>query len=470
MLNVVEESGAGARSGPSRRSFLRVGALGLGGLSLADLMAARAAAKAGRDAPEKAVVLLFLQGGPPQHETFDPKMGAPAEVRSTTGEVKTKLPGVTFGGTFPKMAALADRLAVVRSFASKNGNHSYETTVHGGFQAKAAVGALYARMAGPLNPATGVPSNAVVVPEAVREGLKLGGAGGTGSLNSLITPGSLGGAYQAFNPAGGDSAATKRLMELAVPRDRFADRRALLDGLDAVRRASEADGDRFGRLHRQAFDVILRGTAAAFDLSKEGPKVVERYDTTHVYKMEDWWKYGNFKRSTNLLGRQMLLARRLVEHGCGFVTVSDCGWDFHADNVSPPGMTGMRPLGSQVDHAVAAFLEDVRERGLEDRVLLIITGEMGRTPKLNKEGGRDHWGDVTPLVFAGGGLRMGQVIGESDRLGAAPRTEVYTPANLVATVMHYLFDAAAFRTRTDVTPGVKDVFDNGKPIRELFEG
>jgi uncharacterized protein (DUF1501 family) len=186
--------------------------------------------------------------------------------------------------------------------------------------------------------------------------------------------------------------------------------------------------------------------------------------------MEDWWKYANFKRSTNLLGKQMLLARRLVEHGCGFVTVSDCGWDFHADASSPPAMTGMVPLGRQVDHAVSAFLEDVRQRGLEDRILLIVTGEMGRTPRLNGQGGREHWGDLTPLVFAGGGLRMGQVIGQADRDGARPITEPYTPANLVATVMHYMFDVPEMRLRVDIPADIKHVLDVGVPIHRLFEG
>ena len=117
----------------------------------------------------------------------------------------------------------------------------------------------------------------------------------------------------------------------------------------------------------------------------------------------------------------MLLARRLCEAGCGFVTVSDCGWDMHANNNSPKNMAGMCQLGTQVDHAVAAFIEDVHARGLGDKILLVVTGEMGRTPRLNNNGGRDHYGDLTPLVFAGGGLKMGQVIGQSDRTPRSPR-------------------------------------------------
>ena len=126
------------------------------------------------------------------------------------------------------------------------------------------------------------------------------------------------------------------------------------------------------------------------------------------------------RRSSNLLGKQMLLARRLCEAGCGFVTVSDCGWDMHANGNSPKNMAGLPPLASQVDHAVAAFLEDVHERGLSDKILLVVTGEMGRTPRRNRDGGRDHYANLTTLALAGGGLKMGQVIGQSDRLAAHP--------------------------------------------------
>ena len=126
------------------------------------------------------------------------------------------------------------------------------------------------------------------------------------------------------------------------------------------------------------------------------------------------------KRASNLLGKQMLLARRLCEAGCGFVTVSDCGWDMHANGNSPKNMAGIKPLGGQVDHAVAAFLEDVHERGLSDKILLVVTGEMGRTPRRNRDGGRDHYGNLTPLLLAGGGLKMGQVIGQSDKNASAP--------------------------------------------------
>jgi uncharacterized protein (DUF1501 family) len=131
-------------------------------------------------------------------------------------------------------------------------------------------------------------------------------------------------------------------------------------------------------------------------------------------------------------------------------------------------MTAMEVLGRQVDHAVAAFLEDVRERGLEDRILLVVTGEMGRTPKVNKNGGRDHWGELTPLVLAGGGIKAGQVVGASDKVGGKPATEPLGPPNLFATVMHYLFDLGKFRLRTDLGKDIKSALENAPPIEALF--
>ncbi|MBA4065758.1 MAG: DUF1501 domain-containing protein [Isosphaera sp.] len=464
MLTISDRKPARTCAGASRRDFLRVGALGLGALTLPNLLAAKAAAPAA--ARDKAVVLLFLQGGPPQHETFDPHVDAAEEYRSATGEVKTALPGVTFGGTFPKLAAMADRLAVVRSYQSRNGGHSYAEVLSGGNAAKATVGSIAAYLGGPAGAVSGIPGNVVVLPEAVQDGLKLKGNFETGALPTLTAPGALGPQYEAFNPVGG--AALKRAMELRIPTEQFEDRKQLLAAFDDARRAAEPGFARADKFRRQAFDIIARGVGEAFDVSREDPTAVERYDTSKLFRMEEWTKYVNMNRTTNLLGKQMLLARRLVERGVGFVTVSDCGWDLHADGNSAKGMTAMEVLGRQVDHAVAAFLDDLKERGLEDKVLLVVTGEMGRSPRVNKQGGRDHWGDLTPLLVAGGGLKTGQVVGKSDKQGARPATEPYTPANLVATVLHVLFDVPQLRLRTDLPRELKPLLDDGRPIRELL--
>jgi uncharacterized protein (DUF1501 family) len=250
-----------------------------------------------------------------------------------------------------------------------------------------------------------------------------------------------------------------------MPTEQFEDRKKLLAAFDDLRRDTEPAFARADKFQQQAFEVIARGVGEAFDVSREDPKALERYDTSKLFKMEEWTKYVNMNRTSNLLGQQMLLARRLVESGVGFVTVSDCGWDLHADGNSAKGMTAMEVLGRQVDHAVTAFLDDLKARGLEEKGLLVVTGEMGRSPRLNKKGGRDHWGDLTPLVLAGGGLKAGQVIGKSDAQGGRPATEPYTPANLVATILHFLFDVPQLRLRTDLSRDLKPLLESGEPIR-----
>ncbi len=454
--------------GLSRRELLRIGGLGLlGGLSLPDLLRVRAeAAAAGQTVKERSVVFLFLQGGPSHIEFFDPKMNAPADVRSMTGEVQTKLPGITFGGTFKKLATLTDKIAVVRSYASMNGDHSYSSVMAAGNPLKASMSALYARVAGTMHPRTGLPTNILVLPEAVEPGLKLKGNFETGALPTLTSPGTLGPTYAAFDPSGGEQ--LKKNLTLKIPAARLEDRRQLLAQLDGVRRQADQSGAMEGldRFQQQAFDVISRGIASAFDLSREDAATLARYDTSSLFKRDEVNKWYDMHRSTNLLGKQMLLARRLCEAGAGFVTVSDCGWDMHANGNSPKQMANLPLLTSQVDHAVAAFIEDVHARGLDDRILLVVTGEMGRSPRRNRDGGRDHFANMTTLLLSGGGLKMGQVIGQSDRLCANPTTQRYTPKNLLATVMGTLLDLGEVRVR----PGlgrVANVLTEGEGIGGL---
>jgi hypothetical protein len=456
-----------------RRDFLRIGSLALlGGLNLPALLASRASAAApgygtGRPVKDKSVVLLFLQGGPSHIELFDPKMTAPAEVRSITGEVKTTLPGITFGGTFPKLAQLAHRLAIVRSYASRNNDHTYLSVTGAGNPLKASMSALYTRVAGAVHPQTGVPRNILVLPEAVQPGLKLGSNFETGALPTLTTPGELGSGCSAFDPS--SNADFKKTMQLQIPPERLGDRKALLGQLDALRRRLDASAtvEGFDQFQQQAMDLVTRGIVEAFDLSKEDPKTIERYDTSSLFKLEEVTKWYDMKRATNLLGRQMLLARRLCEAGAGFVTVSDCGWDMHSNSNSPKNLEGIKPLGGQVDHAVSAFIEDVHERGLSDKILLVVTGEMGRSPRRNRDGGRDHYGNLTPLLLAGGGLRMGQVIGQSDKTAAAPAFDPQTPVNLLATVMRTLLDVGEIRTMPNFGK-TTDIVTTGEPIPGLL--
>jgi hypothetical protein len=467
MITLLDQGYDRNCQGYCRREFLRIGGLGLlGGLALPDLLQARAAS-GGRLVKDKSVVLLFLQGGPSHIEFFDPKMTAPAEFRSITGEVKTVLPGITFGGTFTRLARMADRLAVVRSYASGNADHTYLRVTSGGNSLKAAMGPLYARVAGTVHPRTGMPTNILVLPEAVQPGLKLGGNFETGALPTLTSPGDLGPTFGAFEPGGGGQ--LKRNMKLTISQGRFDDRRHLLTQLDRLRREVDARGEieSADRFRQQAYDVITRGIVKAFDLSQEDPRTLARYDTSSLFRAADIQKWYDMKRSSNLLGKQLLLARRLCEAGCGFVTVSDCGWDMHANGNSPKNMTGIFPLTRQVDHAVAAFVEDMHQRGLSEKILLVITGEMGRSPRRNSGGGRDHYPNLTTLAFAGGGLKMGQVIGKSDRTAANPSSERYTPGHLLAMVMQTLLETGEVRLRSDLGR-VAQVVTSGEPIPGLL--
>jgi uncharacterized protein (DUF1501 family) len=434
----------------TRRDFLRVGSLALGGLSLPWLMPSRiGAAPSDRPLTDKAVVLLFMHGGPSQIETFDPKMSAPVEVRSTTGEVATRLPGITFGGTFPKLAGLADRLAVVRSYTGGDGNHDIKPVV-GRDTSGANLGSIYAHIAGMNHPVSGLPTNALLLPRAVDPATQAG----TTAFGKFDATGTLSPALAPFAPGAGGS--LQQDMKLKLPADRLEDRQRLLATLDRAGTALDmAERDGLEGHRAKAFRIILGGVGDAFDLSKESAKTVARYDTAPLVRPENidkkWRNYNNYVDNAKSLGKLMLLARRLVERGCGFVTVTtNFVWDMHADVNNAPVGEGMGYMGVPFDHAVSAFIEDLEARGLSDRVLLVCCGEMGRTPKINKAGGRDHWGGLAPLLLAGGGLKMGQVIGQSDRQASKPASDPVTNQNLIATIMHTVFDAGRLR----VMPGL----------------
>ncbi|MDG2122390.1 MAG: DUF1501 domain-containing protein [Verrucomicrobiales bacterium] len=468
MLSISDRRRDRNCAGFHRRDFLRVGSLGLGGLSLPWLLQEKARAAAGQPSAlrGKSVVLLFLQGGPPHIEMFDPKMDAPSDYCSAQGEVRTSFAGETFGATLPKLAKMAHKLSVVRSFGSKNGGHTYDKVTTGGNALKASMGSMFARLAGTNHPVSGLPSNVLVLPEAVQEGLKLEKNFESQAMHTLTQAGKLGSSFAAFNPSG--SGDLKRDMELGVAGERFDDRKGLLGSLDGLRRQVEASAE-FSELEvyqQQAYDIITRGVAEAFDLSKEDPRTIARYDTSGLFRMEDWTKFHNMKRTSNQLGKQMLLARRMCEAGCGFVTVSDCGWDLHADGNSAPGLTAMEPLGGQVDHAVAAFIEDLEARGIQEDVLLVVTAEMGRSPRRNGRGGRDHYGELTPLMVYGGGLKMGQIIGRSDKYAAKAASRPYGPENLLATMLGVLFDPGKLRLRADLPQEFNEILAY-RPIEEL---
>jgi hypothetical protein len=463
-----------AHSGYSRREFLRIGTLGLGGLSLPQLLGARALA--GRNKPittGKSVIFLFLFGGPSQFETFDPKMSAPDGVRSVTGEIPTSLSGVTFGASFPQLAKRANQLAVVRSYVPGReiSNHLISPIVHQKETLGASLGTLYSRMAGMLNPANGLPTNAALFPQSVDARCHPTRM----DFGNFLATGSVGAAFAPFVPGGNST--LQENMRLRINRDRLDDRRRLLGQIDDLKRQIDGSGtmDAMDRIQSQAFEVVLRAASDAFDLSRESPKTIARYDTAGLVRPESISKkwaesYPYYIDHGKSLGKLLLLARRMCERGCGFVMVNTgFVWDMHGVAGVHAGMEeGMRYVGPPFDHAVSAFLDDVEARGLSDKILLVMCGEMGRTPKLSELAGRNHWGNLGPLVLAGGGLPKGQVIGRSTANGGEPADNPVTMHHLIGTIMHSLFNVAELRLRPDAASSVARIITDSEPIRGLI--
>jgi hypothetical protein len=462
------------RPGYSRREFLRIGALGLGGLSLPHLLGARALAAANKSvAAGKSVIFLYLFGGPSQFETFDPKMTAPDGIRSVTGETATSLPGVTFGASFPKLAKRAKQLAVVRSYVPGReiSNHLISPIVHKKETLGANLGALYSYTAGMINPDNGMPTNAALFPQCVDASCNPVRM----DFGNFLSAGPLGAAFAPFVPGAGST--LQQDMRLNIDRERLDDRRQLLAEFDGVKRRLDTSGvmDDLDRMESQAFDVILRGAADAFDLSRESPQTIADYDTAPLVRPENIAKgYESSKYyidNAKTLGKLLLLARRLCEGGCGFVMVNTgFVWDMHGVAGVHAGMEeGMRYMGPPLDHAVSAFLDDVEARGLSDKILLVMCGEMGRTPKLEQQGGRNHWGNLGPLVLAGGGLPMGQVIGRSTANGGEPADNPATMRQLIGTILHTQFDVPALRLRRDFSGDVAKVITESESIKGLID-
>jgi hypothetical protein len=406
----------------------------MGSLLLPDLLRARAAATAAGQATRKtSVIWLWLGGGPTQVETFDPKMSAPSEYRSTVGAVKTNVAGIEIGGLFPKMAQIADRMAFVRSFAHTNSGHGGGTHwVMTGYDfppadnnqapAKPGLGAILARLRGANNPQTGSPTYVRINP--------IYGDG----------PAWLGPSYAPFDSGG----SARSNMNLQVALDRLADRRTLLKTFDTIDRTIDQTGLLQGldSFEGQAFDLILSRAREVFDIRREDPRVRDKFGPG--------------------LGEQLLLARRLCEAGVGFVTIHYGGWDMHLQIAQ-----NLQITAPQLDHAVAALVEDLANRGMDQEVLLVISGEFGRTPRINSNGGRDHWAPLSTLAFAGGGLKMGQIVGESSAKAEVPKSRPITPQDLAATLFHVL-GLPLDQHFTDPSGRPVAAIDGGKPIAELL--
>jgi hypothetical protein len=326
-------------------------------------------------------------------------------------------------------------------------------------------------MAGMTHPANGMPTNAALFPRSVDATCHPTRM----DFGNFLATGPVGSAFAPFVPGGGST--LQQNMRLRMDRNRLDERRQLLARLDGLQRQIDTSGsmDALDRSQSKAFEVILRGAADAFDLSREPSRIIARYDTAGLVRPESVSKkwsesYKYYIDHGKSLGKLLLLARRLCERGCGFVMVNTgFVWDMHGVAGVHAGMKeGMSYVAPPLDHAVSAFLDDVEARGLSDKILLVICGEMGRTPKLEQRGGRNHWGNLGPLVLAGGGLPMGQVIGRSTANGGEPADNPIHMRNLIGTIMHTLLDVAELRLRRDITGDVAKLISESEPIRQLM--
>jgi uncharacterized protein (DUF1501 family) len=419
MLSFQGKKGVNLCDGLTRRDFLRAGALSAGavGLSLTDLTRAEAGATA-----DVNCILLFLVGGPSQLDTWDLKPHAPDTVRGPFKPIKTNIPGVQIGEHFPRMARMADRYAIVRSV-----NHHFAPIHETGHQLMQTghlfrggreyphYGAVVSHLKGTR--AEGMPPF-VVVPNPI---------GNTGvSVSHGQEAGYLGATHEAVLLRGDLSAQGFCIVDGLDPA-RLPRRNALVDAVDQAHRACDAarDDNSAESMNDPVMDRVFSPKAKeAFDIAAEGNEVRSRY-------------------GPNTFGQSCLLARRLVEHGVRLVTVNmfdtvfnQITWDCHADGGALATTLDdyKETLCPMFDRAYSALLEDLQQRGLLDSTLVLAMGEFGRTPQLNPRGGRDHWPGVWSILFAGAGVRGGQVIGASDSTGAEPKDRPVSPAEVAATV------------------------------------
>ncbi len=434
----------------SRRSVLKTSLAGIGGLTLPALRQLRAEGKARSDG--KAVILLWMTGGPSHIDTWDPKPGMPREVRGPFKTIRTKLPGVRICEYLPRQAAMLDKFTIIRSVDCRQSNHEPNMVMQTANRAAEprtnpkghlypSFGSIVAKHRGPNHP--GMPPYVVL-------NMK--------SRSHVAWGGFLGPQYDPFD---GNSAGKSFRPPAGLTLDRLHSRHALSRQLDGLRAEVDASGmmSAMDSFSQKAFDIVAGGRAQeAFDLSKEPQRVLDRYGE------HDW-------------ARQALLARRLVERGSSFVTIdlsnhSASGtWDNHGDNIPPYGgiWNGLRPLLPVFDHVITTLVSDLAERGMLDDTLVIAMGEFGRTPTLGTQGstdGRNHWPYVMSMCLAGGGFRHGQVIGASSRDGGEIAERPVTPGDLAATIYHHM-GVPLDTTYTDHQGRPVFVVDEGAPLKEL---
>ena len=432
--------------GVSRRDLLRAGTLAIGGLTLPQLL--QAEQSAGVRNSRKAVIMIYMCGAPGHQDMYDLKMTAPDEIRGEFRPIPTNVPGIEICEHMPRLAAIMDKCIPLRSvYGSPNGAHdsficyTVRTTQNQPAGGWPSMGSVVSKVLGPKNDA--VPPFVGLAPDA-----------GHPPYGSPGLPGFLGVAHAAFRPSG---PARDDMKLQGIDTSRLDSRKALLTSIDGLRRDIDASGTLEGMdaLTQQAFDILTSTALAdALDVSRESQSVRDRYGK------------GDEKRFGDGAPRNLehfLMARRLVEAGCRVVTLNFGRWDFHSDNFNGMKKTHL----PQFDQGLSALIEDLHERGMADDVAVIAWGEFGRTPRINKDAGRDHWPQVGGGLLAGGGFRSGQVIGATDRLGAeiADRP-VHFGEVLAALYRHLGIDPDATKL-TDLTGRPQYLLDKTVPMPEL---
>jgi len=430
--------------GVSRRAVLKIGGLALGGLSLAELL--HAESRSGLRESNKSIIMIYLAGGPPHQDMFDLKMDAPSEIRGEFRPIPTNVPGIQICESLPKMARMMDKLAVIRSLVGSEGQHNSFQCLTGRTQRRQPpgkwpeAGSVLAKVQDSRGP--GVPPYVNLAPIMRHRPYNAKG------------PGFLGPAYAAFRPAG----ETKADMVLnGVGPERLLDRRRLLASFDRFRR--DVDESRLMAgidvFQRQALGVLTSNRLAhALDLRREDSRVVDRYG------------YGTAQVQGDAAPRLMgdfLVARRLVEAGVRFVTLTFSFWDWHSQNFA-----NARRNFPDLDQGVTALVEDLHQRGLDKDVTVIVWGEFGRTPRINANAGRDHWPAVSCALLAGGGMRTGQLIGTTDRHAAQAKDRPIHFRDVFATLYHNMGIDVENATIDDYSGRPRHLVGGGaKPIPEL---
>ena len=411
--------------GPTRRDVLTIGTFG-GAFTLADQLRA----SPGSQSPSKAAIHIVLAGGPPHLDMYDMKPDAPAEVRGEFKPIPTTVPGIQICELMPKQARMWEKFAVIRSIAPRSGHDDAEIST--GYNetfarnlSRPSFGSVMSKVLGPSRP--GVPPHISTRPKLWA---------GNPAFDFGNEPGFLGPGHRAFTPDGEGTClayenppAAQNRVTLKAPQgvtlEAVQDRRTLLGTFDTMRRDLDASGRVAGMdaVTARAFEIMTSNDLRnALDLSKESPATRDRYGRNFFYD------FPNRKYEVNY-GAQALAARRLIEAGAGCVTIGFNNWDTHEGN-----FRHLRRQLPYLDSAVTSLVEDLDDRGLLDDTAIVIWGEFGRTPVINKDAGRDHWGPVMSAVVAGGGFKTGQAIGKTDARGERPTTRPYRVSHVLATL------------------------------------